>query len=359
MPVCCIHGAAHNASVLYPRGCSQCQCAVSTGLLTMPVCCIHGAAHNASVLYPRGCSQCQCAVSTGLLTMPVCCIHGAAHNASVLYLGRGGNAQSSTSSRATFHAVLTKVFPESHERYPKLSRRLPSIVVEPSESGEVESGELRWPPDDMSSSENKTTADQPCQSELNSAMRADGFPCTRIGPLRTTFPIILLLTYVTQMDLPVSRRMMGNVVLRGPMRQSCEKRVGSLCSSSPVRKRVGSLCSSPECEACGIDVQQQQPCESEACGIDVQQQPCERVKRVGSMCSSSSPVRVKRVGSLCSSSPVRVNRASCPESPHSLCKAVPPALSLFQHASALGRCTSETSALLSLFCTSGRVNQGC
>lgn len=66
-----------------------------------------------------------------------------------------------------------QIFPESHERYPKLSRRLPSIVVEPSESGEVESGELRWPPDDMSSSENKTTADQPCQSELNSAMRAD------------------------------------------------------------------------------------------------------------------------------------------------------------------------------------------
>ncbi|XP_041132582.1 protein LBH-like [Polyodon spathula] len=61
-----------------------------------------------------------------------------------------------------------QVFPESHKRYPKLSRRLPSVVVEPSETGEVESGELRWPPD-----ENKTTADQPCQSELNSATRAD------------------------------------------------------------------------------------------------------------------------------------------------------------------------------------------
>uniref|UniRef100_A0A674JCG8 LBH domain-containing protein n=1 Tax=Terrapene triunguis TaxID=2587831 RepID=A0A674JCG8_9SAUR len=27
--------------------------------------------------------------------------------------------------------------------------RLPSIVVEPTETGEVESGELRWPPDDF------------------------------------------------------------------------------------------------------------------------------------------------------------------------------------------------------------------
>ncbi|XP_051501050.1 protein LBH isoform X2 [Myxocyprinus asiaticus] len=43
-----------------------------------------------------------------------------------------------------------EIFPDSHERFPKLSKRLPSIVVEPSESGEVESGELRWPPDDLS-----------------------------------------------------------------------------------------------------------------------------------------------------------------------------------------------------------------
>ena len=45
---------------------------------------------------------------------------------------------------------VLQVFPDSHERYPKLSKRLPSIVVEPTESGEVESGELRWPPDDLS-----------------------------------------------------------------------------------------------------------------------------------------------------------------------------------------------------------------
>ncbi|XP_042638504.1 LBH domain-containing protein 2 [Orycteropus afer afer] len=33
------------------------------------------------------------------------------------------------------------------EKGPWLSQRLPSIVVEPSEVGTVESGELRWPPE--------------------------------------------------------------------------------------------------------------------------------------------------------------------------------------------------------------------
>ncbi|XP_016100858.1 protein LBH isoform X2 [Sinocyclocheilus grahami] len=46
--------------------------------------------------------------------------------------------------------ISLQIFPDSHERFPKLSKRLPSIVVEPTESGEVESGELRWPPDDLS-----------------------------------------------------------------------------------------------------------------------------------------------------------------------------------------------------------------
>lgn len=49
--------------------------------------------------------------------------------------------------------ISFQIFPESHERFPKLSKRLPSIVVEPTESGEVESGELRWPPDDLNSPE--------------------------------------------------------------------------------------------------------------------------------------------------------------------------------------------------------------
>ncbi|XP_028858849.1 protein LBH [Denticeps clupeoides] len=46
-------------------------------------------------------------------------------------------------------SISFQIIPESHERFPKLSKRLPSIVVEPTESGEVESGELRWPPDDL------------------------------------------------------------------------------------------------------------------------------------------------------------------------------------------------------------------
>ncbi|XP_028995846.1 LBH domain-containing protein 2-like isoform X2 [Betta splendens] len=43
------------------------------------------------------------------------------------------------------------IYPEAHERYPKLSKRLPSIVVEPLDAAEVESGELRWPPDEPGS----------------------------------------------------------------------------------------------------------------------------------------------------------------------------------------------------------------
>uniref|UniRef100_A0A3Q2X8R0 LBH domain-containing protein n=1 Tax=Hippocampus comes TaxID=109280 RepID=A0A3Q2X8R0_HIPCM len=42
------------------------------------------------------------------------------------------------------------LFPDSHERHPKLSKRLPSIVVEPTDGPEVESGELRWPPEPSS-----------------------------------------------------------------------------------------------------------------------------------------------------------------------------------------------------------------
>ncbi|XP_026879805.1 protein LBH isoform X2 [Electrophorus electricus] len=44
--------------------------------------------------------------------------------------------------------ISCQIFPDIHEHYPKLSKHLPSIVVEPSE-GDVESGELRWPPDDL------------------------------------------------------------------------------------------------------------------------------------------------------------------------------------------------------------------
>uniref|UniRef100_A0A8C5PQS2 LBH domain-containing protein n=1 Tax=Leptobrachium leishanense TaxID=445787 RepID=A0A8C5PQS2_9ANUR len=56
---------------------------------------------------------------------------------------------------AEAHAV--QIFPDSHEKHPKLTKRLPSIVVEPTESGDVESGELRWPPEDLSPTEDKTS----------------------------------------------------------------------------------------------------------------------------------------------------------------------------------------------------------
>ncbi|XP_070256153.1 LBH domain-containing protein 2 isoform X2 [Myotis yumanensis] len=35
----------------------------------------------------------------------------------------------------------------AREKGPRLGPRLPSIVVEPTEAGAVESGELRWPPE--------------------------------------------------------------------------------------------------------------------------------------------------------------------------------------------------------------------
>uniref|UniRef100_A0A4W5PTA7 LBH domain-containing protein n=1 Tax=Hucho hucho TaxID=62062 RepID=A0A4W5PTA7_9TELE len=49
--------------------------------------------------------------------------------------------------------ISFQIFPDTHERNPKLSKRLPSIVVEPSDGGNVESGELRWPPMDSNSVE--------------------------------------------------------------------------------------------------------------------------------------------------------------------------------------------------------------
>ncbi|XP_059907708.1 LBH domain-containing protein 2-like [Gadus macrocephalus] len=50
-------------------------------------------------------------------------------------------------------ASSVKMFPGPNERVPKLSERLPSIVVEPMDSSEVESGELRWPPVETRSAE--------------------------------------------------------------------------------------------------------------------------------------------------------------------------------------------------------------
>lgn len=49
-------------------------------------------------------------------------------------------------------ATLTPAHPlqaavGAREKGPRLGQRLPSIVVESSEVGSVESGELRWPPE--------------------------------------------------------------------------------------------------------------------------------------------------------------------------------------------------------------------
>ncbi|XP_062037854.1 LBH domain-containing protein 2 [Lepus europaeus] len=44
-------------------------------------------------------------------------------------------------------SVAGKAAVGAREKGPRLGQRLPSIVVEPSEAGAVESGELRWPPE--------------------------------------------------------------------------------------------------------------------------------------------------------------------------------------------------------------------
>ncbi|XP_054470636.1 protein LBH [Anoplopoma fimbria] len=68
------------------------------------------------------------------------------------------------------------IFPDTHERYPKLSKRLPSIVVEPMDGAEVESGELRWPPDEPSSPDAQTvrpSADEQTADEDQSNVGVD------------------------------------------------------------------------------------------------------------------------------------------------------------------------------------------
>ncbi|XP_066559059.1 protein LBH [Amia ocellicauda] len=54
--------------------------------------------------------------------------------------------------------------PSDFERCCKLKDRLPSIVVEPSE-GEVESGELRWPPEEFLVSEEEEEEDDKMSQE--------------------------------------------------------------------------------------------------------------------------------------------------------------------------------------------------
>uniref|UniRef100_A0A673IQZ7 Protein LBH n=2 Tax=Sinocyclocheilus rhinocerous TaxID=307959 RepID=A0A673IQZ7_9TELE len=55
--------------------------------------------------------------------------------------------------------------PSDFERCCKLKDRLPSIVVEPTE-GEVESGELRWPPEEFLVSEEDEEDEEECDGNL-------------------------------------------------------------------------------------------------------------------------------------------------------------------------------------------------
>ncbi|KAE8290335.1 Protein LBH [Larimichthys crocea] len=65
------------------------------------------------------------------------------------------------------------IFPDTHERYPKLSKRLPSIVVEPTDGAEVESGELRWPPDEPTSPDAQTEREKQSADEEQSNVGVD------------------------------------------------------------------------------------------------------------------------------------------------------------------------------------------
>ncbi|TWW71938.1 Protein LBH [Takifugu flavidus] len=58
-------------------------------------------------------------------------------------------------------ALQLQIFPDpsDFDRCCKLKDRLPSIVVEPTE-GEVESGELRWPPEEFLVSEEEEEEDE-------------------------------------------------------------------------------------------------------------------------------------------------------------------------------------------------------
>nr|XP_056708849.1 protein LBH [Euleptes europaea] len=57
--------------------------------------------------------------------------------------------------------ISYQIFPDpsDFDRYCKLKDRLPSIVVEPTE-GDVESGELRWPPEEFLVQEEEENCDE-------------------------------------------------------------------------------------------------------------------------------------------------------------------------------------------------------
>ncbi|XP_069464759.1 protein LBH [Ambystoma mexicanum] len=59
-----------------------------------------------------------------------------------------------------------QIFPDptDFDRYCKLKDRLPSIVVEPTD-GDVESGELRWPPEEFAVEEEKVQNHEDLQQQ--------------------------------------------------------------------------------------------------------------------------------------------------------------------------------------------------
>ncbi|XP_054469843.1 protein LBH [Anoplopoma fimbria] len=63
--------------------------------------------------------------------------------------------------------------PSDFDRCCKLKDRLPSIVVEPTE-GEVESGELRWPPEEFLVSEEEEEEEE--EEQQNNASIPNGQP---------------------------------------------------------------------------------------------------------------------------------------------------------------------------------------
>ncbi|CAL1575931.1 unnamed protein product [Knipowitschia caucasica] len=69
-------------------------------------------------------------------------------------------------------SLAYQIFPDpsDFERCCKLKDRLPSIVVEPTE-GEVESGELRWPPEDCLVSEEEEEEEEEAHAHTNGSLQ--------------------------------------------------------------------------------------------------------------------------------------------------------------------------------------------
>uniref|UniRef100_A0A3Q3WKS0 Protein LBH n=1 Tax=Mola mola TaxID=94237 RepID=A0A3Q3WKS0_MOLML len=65
--------------------------------------------------------------------------------------------------------------PSDFDRCCKLKDRLPSIVVEPTD-GEVESGELRWPPEEFLVSEEEEEEDEEEEDEQSNGSIPNGQP---------------------------------------------------------------------------------------------------------------------------------------------------------------------------------------